>query len=476
MRMRRKILPCLAGLLLLLGLCGAALSAGAEDVASVSMPEVVRGYSECSIKLVSPGDGEAEMHLYDALNNPWLIRREQITSGENTIIWDGLAANQERLFAGPYHFDIFLHLKDGREMKVTAKFQVNATVPTLMIAIPSSDILYLDHSEKWFIECCVSVECLVEIRIRDQNGKQIHALDTVISNEDGEMIRWAGMIDARNRIEPGNYTVSCRSSENPSYEHVFPLKVEEKNPLSREVTVTGPVLPERGMSDEEIWEIMMKPSVVINANGSKRRFDLHAAPKTASKAVASLRCALQGLEILEINGPWARLVAWDHRDGHRAEGYFLVKKLTVEAPNPHYGLLVDKRDQTMTVFQDGKRIGTIPVSTGKVVGYEKYRETPAGAFLTDVRIGPNFAQDGLRYEYPLRYDVGNIIHGLGYTRQGRVRDYSQTLPYLGQKASHGCIRVSSFLEEGEFLNVYWLWTHLPYHTRVIVLDDAEPAA
>ena len=66
---------------------------------------------------------------------------------------------------------------------MTAKFQVNATVPTLMIAIPSSDILYLDHSEKWFIECCVSVECLVEIRILDQDGKQIHALDTFISKE-----------------------------------------------------------------------------------------------------------------------------------------------------------------------------------------------------------------------------------------------------------------------------------------------------
>lgn len=472
--MKRKILTGWAGLsLLLLCLCVFILSAGAEETVSVYMPEVVRGYTECQIKLVSPGEGEAEMHLYDALNNPWLIRREPVTAGENTIIWDGLAANQERLFAGPYHFDIFLHLKDGQERKVTAKFQVNATVPTLMIAIPSSDILYLDHSEKWFIECCVSVECLVEIRILDQDGKQIHALDTFISKEEGEMIRWAGMIDAKHRIGPGEYTVSCRSRENPSYEHTFPLKVVETDPRSREVTVTGPMMPERGMSDEEIWEIMMKPSVVINANGSKRRFDLYAVPKTSSKAVASLRCALQGLEIQEIDGAWARLIAWDHRDGHKAEGYYLVKKLTVEFPNPHYGLLIDKRDQTMTVFQDGKRIGTIPVSTGKVVGYEKYRETPAGAFLTDVRIGPNFAQDGLRYEYPLRYDGGYIIHGLGYKRQGRVRDYSQTLPYLGQKASHGCVRVGSFLEEGEFLNIYWLWTHLPYHTRVIILDDQE---
>lgn len=463
-----------AGLALLL-ICAAAFAcfAAAEDVASVSMPDTVRGFTECQIKIVSPGEGEAEMHLYDALNNPWLIRREKVAAGENTIIWDGLAANQERLFAGPYHFDIFLHLKDGRETKLTAKFTVNATVPTLMIAIPSSDTLWLDHSEKWFIECCVTVECLVEIRIYDKDGNKVHALDQVISDPQGEVIRWAGMIDGRTRIQPGEYTVSCRSRENPSYEITFPLKVAETNPLSREVTVTGPVLPERGMSDEEIWEIMMKPSVVINANGSKRRFDLHAAPKTASRSVASLRCALQGLEILEIDGPWARLVAWDHSDGHKAEGYFLVKKLTVEAPNPHYGLLVDKRDQTMTVFHEGKRIGTIPVSTGKVVGYEKYRETPAGAFLTDVRMGPDFAQDGLRYEYPLRYDGGNIIHGLGYFRQGRTRDYSKTLPYLGQKASHGCVRVSSFLKEGEFLNIYWLWTHLPYHTRVIILDDKD---
>ena len=476
--MKRKMNPGLAcGLLLLLFcLAAAVFPAAAEDVASVSMPDVVRGFTECQIKIVSPGEGEAEMHLYDALNNPWLIRREPVKAGENIIIWDGLAANRERLFAGPYHFDIFLHLKDGRELKVTSKFKINATVPTLMIAIPSSDTLWLDHSEKWFIECCVTVECLVEIRIYDQNGKKVHALDKVISDPQGEVIRWAGMIDGKTRIQPGEYTVTCRSRENPSYEITFPLKVAETNPLSREVTVTGPVLPERGMSDAEIWEIMMKPSVVINANGSKRRFDLHAAPKTASRAVASLRCALQGLEILEIDGPWARLVAWDHTDGHKAEGYFLVKKLTVEAPNPHYGLLVDKRDQTMTVFHDGKRIGTIPVSTGKVVGYEKYRETPAGAFLTDVRLGPDFAQDGLRYEYPLRYDGGNIIHGLGYFRQGRTRDYSKTLPYLGQKASHGCIRVSSFLEEGEFLNIYWLWTHLPYHTRVIILDDADGAA
>ena len=69
--MKRKILTGWAGLsLLLLCLCVFILSAGAEETVSVYMPEVVRGYTECQIKLVSPGEGEAEMHLYDALNNP----------------------------------------------------------------------------------------------------------------------------------------------------------------------------------------------------------------------------------------------------------------------------------------------------------------------------------------------------------------------------------------------------------------------
>ena len=64
-----------------------------------------------------------------------------------------------------------------------------------------------------------------------------------------------------------------------------------------------------------------------------------------------------------------------------------------------------------------------------------------------------------------------MIHGLGYVRVGRVRDYSDNLPLLGQKASHGCVRVSLFATESCPLTIYWLWTHLPFHTRVIVLDN-----
>lgn len=42
--------------------------------------------------------------------------------------------------------------------------------------------------------------------------------------------------------------------------------------------------------------------------------------------------------------------------------------------------------------------------------------------------------------------------------------------FLGSKASHACIRIQEKPSPAG-INAYWFWTHLPYHTRVIVLDD-----
>ena len=64
-------------------------------------------------------------------------------------------------------------------------------------------------------------------------------------------------------------------------------------------------------------------------------------------------------------------------------------------------------------------------------------------------------------------DVG----GFSQYGQTRKRIYSRNLPLLGEKASHGCVRVSPFASADCPVNMYWLWTHLPYHTRVIILDD-----
>ncbi len=461
-------------LLLLVLACLLALSAAAAETPdlTVSLPETVKGYTPCEIVIHSPVAGEAELKLLDPMQNLWLTRKEQISEGKNVLSWDGLGEFGERMFAGPYRFLVKVTAADGTELSAAAKFEINGTTQTLVYALPSSETLYLEKGEKWFVECFVSAECLVRMEVEDAGGRVVYTREDQIKNPDGESINWSGLLNNKTKIPAGQYTVRMWSKLNPSYVCSFPLTVADGAPDKPEIAPTGPVIPERGMSEEEIWEIMMKPSVVIDDNGTFRRFDLYTTPKVVkTRTAGTLRCALQGLEVLDTEGNWAHVRAWRHEDGKQVEGYYQIKKLTVYKPSPHYGVLIDKREQTLTLYRDGHAVGTVPVSTGLVTPGNTYRETPAGAFLTDVHTGSSFAQDGYRYEYPLRYDGGNYIHGVGYSRTSRVRDYSENQKLLGQKASHGCTRVSVTLQEGSAFNMYWLWQHLPYHTRVIILDD-----
>ena len=438
---------------------------------TVSLPETVRGYTPCEIVITSPVAGEAELKLFDETQNLWLIRKEQIAAGENRIPWDGLGEFGERLFACAYRFLVKVKTTEGTELSAESRFNISGTTQTLVYALPSSDVLYLDKNEKWFVECFVSAQCLVRMEVEDAEGNVVYARDEEIRDPDGVCLNWSGAVNLREKIPAGEYTVRMWGKLNPSYVCSFPLTVKDSGSPKPAVAATGPILPERGMSEEEVWAVMMQPSVVINANGTSRNFKLYSAPNLGSRSAGTLHCALQGLEVLDTDGTWAHIRAWRHEDGQPVEGYYPLKQLTVSAPSPHYGVLIDKREQTLTLYQEGHAVGTVPVSTGLASPGNKYRETPAGAYLIDVHNGSSFAQDGYRYEYPLIYDGRYFIHGVGYTRSGRIRDYSNNQKLLGQKASHGCVRVSVMLQEGCNFNMYWLWSHLPYHTRVIILDD-----
>ena len=466
----RPWLRRLMALLLLSGLL-AGTAAAEESGFSLSLPQEVKGYTHCEITVQAPAAGEMLLTLYDSLDNPWLYRQESLSDGETVLSWDGRGAGGELLMSGPYRMVAEFFAADGRDFTASASFSVRGYASALALALPSSETLYLDGGENWFVECWVPANCIVAMDILDRAGNKVYTKSVTMKDPDRDILRWNGTGSDYQKVAPGEYTVHLYPKKNPDFDYTFPLTVEETAPEKTPVAVTGPVIPERDMSDEEVWEIMMKPSVVINDNGTFRRFNLYGVPKTGTRPIGTLRCALQGLEILETEGAWAHVRAARHEDGQMMEGYYLLKSLTVYEPNPHYGVLIDKKEQTLTVFEDGKRIGTVPVSTGLVTPGNTYRETPAGAFLTDVHTGASFAQEGYRYEYPLRYDGGNYIHGAGYVRNGRSRDYSTNQQQLGKKASHGCTRVSLFLREDSPINMYWLWIHLPYHTRIIVLDD-----
>ena len=448
----------------------------AEDSAfSLSLPKQVKGFSMCEISVRAPAAGEVLLTLTDSLGNPWLFRRESLTDGENVLPWDGRGAGGELLMSGPYRLTAEFSAADGREFTASAAFEVRGYAPALCLALPSSEILYLDQGERWFVECWVASSCIVAMDILDAGGNRVYTRSVTLQNPERDLIRWNGNGSNNRKVAPGEYTVHIYPKKNPDFGYTWPLTVKEHTPDPLPLDLTGPVIPEREMSDEEIWEIMMKPSVVINHTGASLRFKVYESPSLKSKAIGLLCCATQGLEVLALEGDWAQVRAGNYNNGKLLTGWFPVRDLITVSPAPHYAVLVDKRAQTLTVWQDGHPVGTVPVSTGLPTAKAPERETSPGAFLTDIHIARDFAQDGARYDYPLRYQGGNIIHSTGYARIPHaaysVKDYSKNLPLLGQKASHGCVRVSPFASADCPINSYWLWTHLPYHTRVIILDD-----
>ena len=461
--------------LLLILFAVAARSEEAGTAFSLSVPKEVKGYTHCEITVQSPASGEVLLTLYDSLNNPWLYRRETLSDGENVLSWDGRGAGGELLMSGPYRLEAEFSAADGKEYTASASFDVRGYAPALALALPSSEFLYLDQGENWFVECWVPNSCIVAMDILDGEGNIVCTKSALMKNPDRDVLRWNGKGSDRQQVAPGEYTVHLYPKKNPDFGYIFPLTVKETTPESPPVAVTGPVLPERGMSDSEIWEIMMKPSVVVNHTGSSLRLKVYEAPSLRSKAIGLICVGTQGLEILSLEDGWAQIRTANYNDGKLLTAWFPARDLKAVSPAPHYAVLVDKRDQTLTVWQDGHPIGTVPVSTGLPTANKPERETSPGAFLTDVHFSRDFAQEGARYDYPLRYQGGNIIHSTGYARIPHaaysVKDYSKNLPLLGQKASHGCVRVSPFATADCPINSYWLWTHLPYHTRVIILDD-----
>ena len=460
-------------LLTLLLLFPAALSAasGEENTLTVTLPETVKGFSDNPVRVEAPFAGVAEVRILDVRGYCWRVFSQDLAEDGNKFSWDGLGEFRERLLRGKYRVEVVLAAPDGQQASGYAVTTVNAgTKPTLQYFLPSSDTLYTDGSEEWYAECWLSGTATVVMEVLKDN-KVVYTKTAYGQPDEAFIISWNGKGKNRKPLAPGDYTLHAYSKKNPAYDFTWDLRITDQPSDLPPVDVTGPIMPERGLSDEELWEVMMRPSVVTTPSSYFGRVSLYEEPSLNSKKFGALRGQCQAVEVLEIKDNWALVRASDHPSAKEITGYLPLSLLMTARPSSRYAVLIDKRDQTMTVFESGRRLATFPVSTGRPEEEEKGSETPAGMFLTRRHEMSSFASGGFRYEYPIRYDGANLIHGTGYLKVSSARDYEAHLAQLGQKASDGCVRVSSFVSEQQPINIYWLWTHLPVQTRVVVWDD-----
>ena len=241
------------------------------------------------------------------------------------------------------------------------------------------------------------------------------------------------------------------------------------------------------LTDEAaIWEVLTQPVTVIDGKQREQVRILARPEENCKDYTGVVTCASQAVHILDQQGDWTLIEAYSsseegsavHVFADQFQGWVKTARLKEVEVAQDYGLVVDKLQQRLYVFKEGKLFSTLLCSTGFAKKSTPFHETPAGEFLVVSWVG-DFPAETLICEMGMRINSGILIHQVPYRIRVRdngeeVKDYSRCERYLGEKASHGCIRVQKE-KTPEGVNVKWLWDNLsrkPY-TKVIIWDDKD---
>ena len=468
MRKHRRFAGLLLFFLLVFS-CSTALQEEASSAFQVQVQGNISCFKENPILIYAPKAGMVRIEIKDEYNTSraW---EEAVQAGEQTIIWDGLGWNGEPMLKKEYVLHAVLTAVDGTEYQAETTCNVSSSNQALLYALPSAEEAWLEEPDEWFLEFRMIRDDKLVLRFepQDEDGTEIVSRNAA-SGARCNRLKLSALKEVKN-LKAGKYTVSAWVAENPAYSFTFNLTVHDGKKEKQAVFVTEDIMPSEGASDEEIWQKMMLPSVVVDLKPLSHQH-VYSQPDTSSSSLGTLHGQSQAVQVFEIQGSWARIGAWNHEKAVYIEGWVPLNRLKVETPSKEYGLLLDKKNQTLTLFQEGKRVATLLVSTGRPDKNKLYQETAAGSFLTGYHLS-DYSTNGLKYDFVIRYDGGNMMHQIPYAWGGTKKDLLAGEVYLGSKASHACVRVQA--KPGEAgINAYWLWTHLPYRTRMIILDDPE---
>lgn len=466
MRFRRKRCFLILAISFVFALLLMTVCSASEDFNVVRVGNIIT-YGNNRFRITSPENGHISISVHDDICE-YRTMEWDVQAGENEVSWDGCGFNREKLYPKIYTITSTLTGESGAVYTKSFNSPVAFTDQALQYALPSSDALYLNSPDEWFIEfrTVLNGTVIAEFRPAEKENERI---SYSFKTKGGRIYReMYSDFTGNTAITPGEYTIHVYEVSKPHEEVTFPIHIGLDPPDHEPVFITGEIMPDRSMSTQEIWELMMKPSVVIDIDFFDHQ-KVYEQKDLQSRSLGTLHGQTQCLKVIQIENGWALIGAWNHETAEYIEGWVPLDRLKVAEPQKEYGILIDKQLQTLTLFHHGSVVDTLFVSTGRPDEKRLYQESSAGSFLTGYH-RVNFSTNGKKYDFVIQYDGGNLLHQTPYRWGRNKKDFTSGRGYLGAKASHACIRIQA--DPGESgINAYWLWTHIPYHTRVIILDD-----
>ena len=241
------------------------------------------------------------------------------------------------------------------------------------------------------------------------------------------------------------------------------------------------------MDEEAIWKVLTQPVTVLTGKQREQVRVLARPDADCKDYVGVVTCASQAVHVLKRGDTWTLIEAYSSSEEGSAvkvfaeqfQGYVRTDRLKEEEVDQTYGIVIDKLQQRLYVFKEGKLFTTMLCSTGFAKNKEHlFHETPAGEFLMVSWVG-GFQAETLWCAYGIRINSGILVHEVP-SREETDRNgvtftsYARCERYLGEKASHGCIRVQRQLTP-EGVNAKWLWelSDTNRKMKVLIFDDKE---
>lgn len=238
-----------------------------------------------------------------------------------------------------------------------------------------------------------------------------------------------------------------------------------------------------------LWNVLMQPITVYDGGLDARdHIYLRENPDGSGEKLAQIHAQSQGVHVIgETNEHGYVLVeafsSYDDKytpktDEAKAaafevkQGYILAKNLKTIEVQQDIAFIIDKLTQRMYMYKDGQLETEFVISTGIIADGKYYYETTSGEFITVSHTG-GFGDDYMYCDMAIRINGGILIHEVPHqiNRDG-TKNYRSFESKLGEKASHGCVRVQRQKNDDGY-NHRWLWENLgkgrPY--KVVVWED-----
>ena len=261
------------------------------------------------------------------------------------------------------------------------------------------------------------------------------------------------------------------SAFTPSYNSAYPLTEKDEG------TYWGTPMD---ITDEEaIWTMLTAPFTYYDATHKGQR-KIYAEPDTDSRQIGVVTGTSQGVRVIEtLDNGWSLIETYSstfHDNSVDAwnmlvQGYVKTSNLKTKTIDKKYHLVVDKLTQRIYLFGEGKLLTTLLVSTGLSNERQPYNETRSGEFIYCSPTG-GFWSDNMFAPMGMKFNDGDLLHEVPYVQRSgsKTKIYSTTEPFLGQRASHGCIRVQRKLNADGY-NMKWIWDNRKDVGRIVVWED-----